>query len=151
MLRATPLAIVSLMLVACGSPGDPGSGDQEGSPYLRCAPPIDDGVRESFKLAPLTVERDGHDMEIRGIQRGTVIIGLLAGIHEPNPVTLRNIEFFLDRFKAAGVQAVVVSGGVGLSESEVDANLGALAAAPVPVLVSPGAQESFDVLRNRIG
>ncbi|MBW2276676.1 MAG: hypothetical protein JRF63_04235 [Deltaproteobacteria bacterium] len=90
-------------------------------------------------------------MEIRGIQRGTVILGLMAGIHEPNPVTLRNIEFFLDRFKAAGAQAVVVSGGVGLAEDEVSANLKALAAAPVPVLVSPGAQESYDVLRATIG
>jgi hypothetical protein len=112
---------------------------------------VDDGVRESFKLAPLIVERDGYDMEIRGLERGTVILGLLAGVHEPNPATLRNVSFFLDRFKAAGVQAVVVVGGVGLTEDEVSGNLAALAAAPVPVLVSPGAQESYDVVRSTIG
>jgi hypothetical protein len=150
MSRVTILAAAALMLIGCGSSGEPSSGDQQGSPYLRCAPPVDDGVRESFQLAPLTVERDGHDMEIRGMQRGTVIVGLIAGIHEPHPTTLRNIDLFLDRFKAAGAQAVVVSGGVGLTESEVKANLKALAAAPVPVLVSPGAQESFDVLRATI-
>lgn len=151
MSRLTIFTAVALTVIACGSPGDPGSGDQQGSPYLRCAPPVDDGVRESFKLAPLVVERDGYDMEIRGIQRGTVILGLIAGIHEPNPATLRNIDLFLDRFKAAGAQAIVVAGGVGLTKDEVTANLKALAAAPVPVLVSPGAQESYDVLRAAIG
>jgi len=150
MSRAAFLTVVTLLLAGCRGPSDPGSGDQRGSPYLRCAPPLDDGGRESFRLDPLTVERDGYDMEIRGMQRGTVILGVLAGIHEPNPSTLRNIDFLLDRFKTAGVQAVVVPGGVGLTRDEVSANLGALAAAPVPVLVSPGAQESYDVVREKI-
>jgi hypothetical protein len=147
-----PLTVVFLFvaLSGCRGPGEPSSGDQEGNPYLRCAPPADDGIKESFKLAPLTIERDGYEMEIRGIERGVVILGLISGINEPNGATVANIGYFLDRFKAAGAQAVVVAGGVGLTAREVEQNLAALAAAPVPVLISPGAQESFDVLRQAI-
>lgn len=150
MSRSTCLLAAILLLGGCRGPGEPSSGEQKGSPYLRCAPPVDDSGRESFKLPPLIVERDGYDMEVRGIERGTVILGLVAGIHEPDPATLGNIAFFLDRFKAAGAQAVVVVGGVGLAREEVQRILEALSAAPVPVLLSPGAQESYDVLRGTI-
>lgn len=144
-----PLVAV-VLVIGCRGPGEPSSGEQKGSPFLRCAPPIDDGGRESFKLPPLVVERDGFDMEVRGIERGTVILGLIAGIHEPTPANLGNIAFLLDRFKVAGVQAVVVAGGVGLAREEVQRILEVLSSAPVPVLVSPGAQESYDILRETI-
>ncbi len=139
-----------LALTCCRGPGEPPSGEQPGGPFLRCAPPVDDGVEESFRLDPLTLVRRGHDLDVRGIDRGTVVIGVLAGIHEPHPRTLANVGFFLDRFRAAGVQIIAVAGGVGLQEPEVAGVLESLARAPVPVLVSPGAQESLDVLRAAI-
>ena len=129
------------------SDGAPGSGEQKGGPYLRCAPTRDDGVDETFHLPPLVLERDGYDLEIKGTGGGTVVLGVLAGFDVPLPATLTNTAFLLDRFRAAGVQAIAVAGGVGLAEADVERNLTALAAAPVPVLVSPGAGESYDALK----
>jgi Icc-related predicted phosphoesterase len=144
------VALLALCPAACRDPGEPPAGEQPGGPFLRCAPPVDDGARESFRLEPLQLVRDGHDLDVRGIERGTVVLGLLSGIHEPHPRNLANLGFFLDRFRAAGVQLIAVAGGVGLQEPEVAGVLEALARAPVPVLVSPGAQESLDVLRGAI-
>jgi hypothetical protein len=151
MIRLLPFAAVSLALLAgCRGPGEPPSGDGKGGPYLRCAPPGDDGVRETFKLPPLVITRDGYDLEIKGMDRGVVVLGLMAGLNEPGERTRENISFFLDRFRTAEVQAILVAGGVGLMERDVAQNLEALAAAPVPVLISPGAQESYDVLRDAV-
>lgn len=148
--RAPFIMTMFLFIGACSGPGEPSSGEQEGGPFLRCGPTRDDGVKESFKLAPLVVRRDGYELEVRGIERGVVVLGLLAGINEPNPATMENLTFFLQRFKAAGVQAVVVAGGVGLLKGEMEGILAGLAKAPVPVFISPGAQESLDVFRESI-
>jgi hypothetical protein len=148
MFRRTSLTLLlTAALAASCSDGAPGSGEQKGGPYLRCAPARDDGVTESFRLPPLTLERDGYDLEIKGTGGGTVVLGLLAGLDEPLPASLANTAHLLDRFRAAGVQAIAVAGGVGLAEADVEKNLLALAAAPVPVLVSPGAGESYDALK----
>lgn len=140
------LLAVAALVAAC-SEGAPGSGEQKGGPYLRCAPARDDGVEEIFRLPPLTLERDGYDLKIKGTGGGTVVLGVLAGLDEPIPATLANAAHILDRFRAAGVQTIAVAGGVGLAEADVERNLLALAAAPVPVLISPGAGESYDALK----
>jgi hypothetical protein len=148
MFRRTSLILLAAAAwaVSC-SDGAPSSGEQKGGPYLRSAPTRDDGVTESFRLPPLTMERDGYNLEIKGTGGGTVVLGVLAGLDEPIPETLANTAYVLDKFRAAGVQAIAVAGGVGLAEADVEKNLLALAAAPVPVLVSPGAEESFDALK----
>ncbi len=143
------LAAIVASLGACGS-GEPSSGERNGESFLRCASPIDDGKRETQWIPPLELRREGHDLEIRGLERGVVVIGLLAGIGEVRAATRENIELFLDRFKAAGAQLIAVAGGVGLAEENVREVIETLAAAPVPVLVSPGAQESYDVFRSVI-
>ena len=140
------LAAAALALGCRG--GAPGSGEQKGGPYLRCAPTRDPGGAESFRLPPLSLERDGYDLDIKGAGGGTINVGLRAGLDEAIPETLANVAFLLERFRAAGVQAIAVAGGVGLAEADVERNLAALGAAPVPVLVSPGAQESFDAFRE---
>jgi hypothetical protein len=147
--RLTAILSLAAALLALGCrSGGPGQGEQKGGPYLRCAPTRDDGVDESYRLPPLSLERDGYDLEIKGAGGGTIAVGLLAGLDEPIPETLANVAFLLDRFRAAGVQVIAVAGGVGLAEADVEKNLAALAAAPVPVLVSPGAQESYDAFRE---
>lgn len=144
--------VLALVFLACGCSGssEPSSGDKKGGPFLRCAPPGDDGVLESFKLGPLVVKRDGYELEIKGMDRGVVVLGVLAGLNESNDETAKNVGFFLERFKAAEVQAILVAGGIGLKEEDVRGNLESLSAAPVPVLISPGAQESLDVFRRQI-
>jgi len=145
--RTSLILLLAAVWASSCSDGAPDSGEQKGGPYLRCAPARDDGVTESFRLLPLILERDGYNLEIKGTGGGTVVLGLLAGLDEPLPATLANTAHLLDRFRAAGVQAIAVAGGVGLAEADVERNLLALAAAPVPVLVSPGAGESYDALK----
>jgi len=69
----------------------------------------------------------------------------MAGIEEPTLANLKNIEYFLTQFKEAGVQIVAIAGNVGLPRADVEAILDQLSKAPVPILVSPGAQENFEL------
>ncbi len=136
--------------MGCGRSGEPHDGEQNGERFLRCAEPYDDGDKELFRLNPLIIERDGHDVEVRGIKQGLVIFGLIAGMTEPTEANLRNIDYFLEQFKAAGAQAILVPGGVGLLPGQVKAILSRLARAPVPILVCPGALENYDVFREAV-
>ncbi|MCP4600845.1 MAG: hypothetical protein GY847_09990 [Proteobacteria bacterium] len=139
-----------LYFIGCRGSGEPDTGDKHGDSFLKCAEPFDDRTEEKFGLPPLIVERNGYDISVQGIKRGLVVFGLLAGITEPTAANLKNIDFFLDQFKAAGAQAVLVAGGVGLSLEEMNPILDRLSRAPVPVLICPGAQENFDIFRRAI-
>jgi Icc-related predicted phosphoesterase len=142
---------LSIALVGgCGRSGEPKSDERHNEKFLRCAQPYDDGTEEVFQLTPLVVKRDGYDLKIQGITRGLIVVGLLAGIGETNPSTEKNIDFFLEQFKGAGVQAILVPGGIGLSRDHVKWTLELLSKAPVPVLIVPGAEENFDVFRQEI-
>jgi Icc-related predicted phosphoesterase len=77
-------------------------------------------------------------------------MGALAGIAEPSEENLNNIDRALDAFRQAGVSIIVVVGGVGKTEKEMGPVLERLSQAPVPTLLVPGAQESFDELRRAI-
>jgi hypothetical protein len=150
-MRLAPLAVLALAtLASCGRPSAPPSAEKDDQPFLSCARSHIETGRETFKLPPLVVERAGADVDVRGLDRGVVMLGLIAGITEASPENLANVAFFLGRFKDAGVQAILVPGGVGLAPKDVSGILEALAAAPIPILVSPGAQESFDVLAAAI-
>jgi len=138
------------LLSACSLKGEPSSSSKKGDPFLRCAEPHDDGQTERFELRPLVVERDGHEVEIHGISRGQVVLGLLSGIMEAHPQTIDNIRFFMERFKESGVQAILVAGGMGLEETDLKKILAELAKAPVPILAVPGAQEHFDLFRKTV-
>lgn len=117
---------------------------------MRCAEPYDDGAKEKLELPPLTVERDGWDVTVHGITRGLVVFGLLAGIAEPTEANKKNLDLFLEQFKAAGVQAIMVAGGVGLKDEHVRGVLDTLVKAPVPVLLCPGAEENLEAFRREI-
>ncbi|MBN2528004.1 MAG: hypothetical protein JXR76_16560 [Deltaproteobacteria bacterium] len=131
----------------CKGAGDPGSAKKNGKDFLKCADVSNDDPLEKINLPPLTLVRDGSDMKISGLSSSIVSIGLLAGIHDLTPKTEENIRFFMDQFKAAKVQAIVVVGGVGKTSRQIEKVLKALASAPIPILVTPGAQESFGALR----
>ncbi len=137
-------------MTGCGASGEPDTGEKHGEPFLRCARPYDDGVLEKFRLPPLEVERNGHSVTVHGITRGLVVFGLLAGITEPTEANLKNVDFFLSQFKAAGVQSILIAGGLGRSADHVNAILDRLARAPVPILLSPGAEENFDIFRKAV-
>ncbi len=150
-MRFALLALATTFLtLACRGSSEPDTGKQHGEPFLRCAQPYDDGVSEKFRLPPLTIERQGHDLRIHGIKRGLIVFGLLAGITEPSAANLKNIDYFLEQFRAAGAQALIVAGGVGTTQEHIDKILAHLARAPVPVLVCPGAQEHLGIFRHAV-
>lgn len=147
---ATASALAFALLFGCGRSAEPDRTSQHGDQLLRCGRLYDDGEKERFRLAPLVVERDGYDVQVHGIKRGQVVFGLLSGIGEPSVQTLNNVDFFLKQFQSAGVQAVLVAGGLGRFEKHMSVILDRLAQAPVPVLLLPGAEENFDTFQKTI-
>lgn len=134
----------------CGRSGDPSSSKSNGDGFLRCAQPYSDGFKERFSLPPLTIERNGSDVDVKGIKHGLIVVGLLAGITENTQQSEKNVDLFLEKFKNSGVQAIVVAGGLGSTAQQVGAILDNLAKAPVPILVCPGAQENYDIFKNAV-
>ncbi len=146
------LTVLFLLLLSAGCRGgsQPPSDRRDGHEFLRCADAQDDGRTEKISLPPLTAIRNGSDLKITGGDSAVVRVGLLAGLSDTAPETLTAIKYFLDRFKAARVQAIIVAGDTGRTESQIRTILDALAQAPIPILVIPGAQESFHGFRNAI-
>ncbi len=135
------------MLSACRGSSGLSSGSVDGVDFLRCAASGDDGVREILRLPPLTLERDGAQLKIKGLKSAQVNVGVLAGLAEASPATLENLDYFLARFKEGGVQLIVVVGGLGTAQSDIEGLMQRLGTAPVPILVVPGAEENADVFR----
>ena len=125
-----------LCLAGCRCSDKPPTDEKLAEPFLACAKPYDDGEHERFELPPLTVERRGLEVTVTGIKRGLVVLGLLAGIAEPTDANKKNLDLFLSELKAAGAQAILVAGGIGLSPLQVGGILDHLAQVPVPVLVT---------------
>lgn len=147
-MRCQTLILGWLLLLGCGRSVEPDTGKKQEQNFLRCAEPYDDGKKETISLPPLTVARSGLDVQIHGIKRGLIVLGLLSGIHEPTEKNLTNLDHFLNQFKEAGAQAILVAGDVGNTESHMKQILGHLAKAPIPILVVPGAEENYDVYRR---
>lgn len=131
----------------CDAPRAVGGG---GAAFTKCAGGSHDGQRTEVSLPPLRLIRDGRTLEIKGPDQPMVTLGLLSGLNEPDATTLSHIRFFLEQFKGAEVQMILVAGGVGVSEADNRTILTALSEAPIPILVSPGAEENFGALRKVI-
>lgn len=137
-----------ILLWGCKSSEAPSSSHKNGNDFLKCADVGADSKLEKISLPPLTLVRDGQDLKISGIANSIVSVGLLSGIHEITPKTEQNINHFLDQFRASKVQAIIVVGGVGKTEKQISKTLQTLAKAPIPILITPGAQESFGALKS---
>lgn len=146
--RLGTIIVVCCALSACRGAGEPSSASVDGNEFLRCAEIRDDGVKETLRIPPLTLVRDGLQLTIQGLKSNLVTVGLLSGISEATTANFANVDYFLGRFKEAGVQIIAVAGGVGTSESQIDGILQKLAAAPVPILIVPGAEENADIFRK---
>ncbi|MCU0663382.1 MAG: hypothetical protein MUC50_13780 [Myxococcota bacterium] len=141
------IAWVVVGLGACRE-GAPSSASKQGRDFLRCAQPRDKGGERTWKLPPLELIRKGHTLDVRGLPGARVVLGALAGIAEPTTENLSNLDTALGAFREAGASAIIVAGGVGTAEPDMQPILERLSQAPVPVLIVPGAQESFDELRR---
>lgn len=142
--------IVAIVLAGCRGSVEPDSSSRDGEDFLRCAEPKSDGQTESFRLPPLTVERKGHDVDIKGIKRGLVILGVIAGIFEPSIENVENLKKILEHFQGAGVQAILVVGGIAGERAEMADVFRHLARAPIPILAVPGADEHYDIFRQTV-
>ncbi|MBN2716120.1 MAG: hypothetical protein JXX14_09720 [Deltaproteobacteria bacterium] len=140
-------AMLAFLTIGCKGSGDPSTSRKNGKDFLKCADVGGDGQLEKINLPPLTLVRDGQDLKISGLSSSIVSIGLMSGIHELTPQTRKNVQYFLEQFKASKVQAIIVVGGVGKTKAQITEILEFLGNAPVPILVTPGAQESFGALK----
>ncbi|MBN2343916.1 MAG: hypothetical protein JXX29_17190 [Deltaproteobacteria bacterium] len=145
---STIIALCVFFNLGCKSATEPSSSQKNGNDFLKCADVAGDDNLEKISLPPLTLVRDDQDLKISGISSSIIAVGLLAGIHEMTPETEKNLNYYLDQFKAAKVQAIIVVGGVGKTQEQITNVLTALAKAPIPILVTPGSQASFGALRG---
>jgi hypothetical protein len=132
-----------LTLSGCRGSDQPGSSKKNGRSYLKCADISPKIKSRTFSLPPLSMTRNGRDLKISGISTSVIKLGLLAGICDGTTLTRNNIQFFLDRFKAARVQAIAIAGGLGTTKKQIEDTLLMFADVPVPILLTPGAMESF--------
>ena len=137
------LSSATLLFSSCRGSDEPGSSKKNGRSYLKCADIYPSLDNRTIQLGPLILTQKKRELKITGIPSSIIRIGLLAGIYDGSPETDKNINYFLDRFKAAKVQAIAVAGGVGTTKEQIIHTLVTLSKAPVPLLLTPGANESF--------
>ncbi|RMG19186.1 MAG: hypothetical protein D6729_05815 [Deltaproteobacteria bacterium] len=73
---------------------------------------------------------------------GELRFGVLVGIKEADPATLRSLDRFLRRFQHAGVDAVLVGGDTARGRFELERIFTQLAESGLPILAIPGNNES---------
>jgi len=134
---------MTFLLAGCSSMPD--TGEKEGKKYLRCAARVsaaEDRTAEG-KGWSLGVEDSIARISIRPAGE-SVLLGALAGPVTPGPATEENIRKALAAFSKNGVHAIVFAGGAGKTKQDITWTLSRLARTRVPVLVIPGARESYD-------
>lgn len=152
-LQSATLPVLAILLGAalgCGSSKEPESKTRHGETYLACASSGYEMPDERFKLPPLDLTRKGHLLEVRGIKKGTIKVGLLGGVLHGTPENLSNLRRLLGVLKKERIHIIAVAGGVGREKEDVAAILEELSKAPLPILIVPGAQENLDTLRSVI-
>jgi hypothetical protein len=77
-------------------------------------------------------------------------LGVVADANEPLAPTLENLRFFADRFKHAGVRAVLTLGGMGRTRAQIIKALDALAGRGLVLLALPGHREDIRAYRKAI-
>jgi Icc-related predicted phosphoesterase len=108
--------------------------------------------------APQKIEIAGHTYELKGAKLqetstdpdDEVVIGVIADIKEDTPDNLKNLKTVLDDFKADKVDAIVVDGDLGDTESQIVNDLEPIAAYGVPVFALIGNQEKKTDFNNAL-
>ena len=98
---------------------------------------------------PKTVKVGERTFEIRGAQLtqtskdadAKITLGVMANIKEDTPDNLSNIKSILEFFKTEGVEAIVVAGDLGESESQIANVLKPIAQTQLPVFITIGNRE----------
>ncbi len=101
-----------------------------------------EGAPTPITIAGRTFDKVGTQLvETSKDDNTDAVIGVLANLKEDTADNLKNIEVALAFFKKEGVDTIVVDGDSGESQSQIEATLGAVAAANLPTLVLIGNRE----------
>lgn len=144
-------------VVACGDRTSPPPNGAQVGPALAAALAAADRVRapwrcgapdgpghpeETLQIGDRAWRLEGRTLRREGKPRGEVTIGVLADAGGPAPTTLASLGRLRD--KLARADLVLTLGGMGTTQAELEATLGALAErAPFPVLAVPGDLEGM--------
>ncbi|MBN2804717.1 MAG: hypothetical protein JXR91_16600 [Deltaproteobacteria bacterium] len=137
------LSFLSFAGTGCKGRYEPGSEKKDGIEYLNCSDIESEIDEQTIKVGILTLEQNKSEITIKGIPTSIIKLGLLAGIHDSSKSTGENISEFIQQFKRTRVQAIAVLGGLGTLHTEIEESLNILKQAAVPILLIPGADESF--------
>lgn len=145
-----PVLVAWLASACCSSSQDPPSAEESDLEFRRCAV-LDASGTEEASRGPWRYARDGHELDVTGPKDGVAKVGALAGLEDASGASLAALDELLGRLRAAGVEAVVVAGGLGTDEASAKAVLARLATLEVPVLLVPGTSEPIDAFRDALG
>lgn len=151
---APSITVVCALLLSLGCRQQSAPSQDQGRPPAETErePPQKEGCIASFSAegepSPVTLgrlegRRAGGRLELDA-PAGPVTFGVLANLKEPLPENLFNIQRYLEFFRDAGADALLVAGDSGESAREIVGVLQALADAGLPVLVIPGNRETAD-------
>jgi hypothetical protein len=156
-----PLAI--LLFLACGSSVPQPLGERVGpllgaalsaaeharDPWRCAAPDTPSLTDETLAVGGRTWKLAGHT--VHGIEGGDLAIGVIADAGGAPPPTLSALRRLRDKLETTGPALVISLGGMGASQNELEATLGALAEqAPWPVIALPGDLEPVEAHANAI-
>jgi hypothetical protein len=157
MQRGSILWLAAAVLIS-GCPGDKPAGPAEPVEHVaEEVPPSDDplatdntlcfGDRRKVSLeskvavGDKTATRVGYRLDLPTAAEDQLVLGILANIENSTPATLANLDAFVEAFREAGVDAILVDGDVGDTQADLEANLGRLAGSNIPVLALVGNRE----------
>lgn len=102
-----------------------------------------DGEPSTFTAGAKAFERKGTRLtETSADEDELSVLGVLANVKEDTAENLRNLDQFLEFWKANGVEAILVAGDIGEKAAQIQRVLEKLASAKLPVLTIVGNLES---------
>src|SRR5688572_17066901 len=130
----------------CSSSEDPPTAEESDLEFRRCGI-LDASGGEELSRGRFRYVRDGYERDVTGPRDGIARLGALSGMEDAGAASLAALDTWMAGLRAAGVEGVVVAGGIGTDEGSARAILDRLGKLDVPVLLVPGTSEPIDALR----
>lgn len=122
--------------------GDASTPSKPGESDRNCVGPIDTAVPRQVTIGGKKAELNGYKLTFQDKDDDDqAVFGVLSSINEDTPSNLFNLQRYLEWFKQNKVEAIIVDGDTGDSESSIEHSLTLVAESGLPVFVEIGNHE----------
>ncbi|MEO1172424.1 MAG: hypothetical protein AAFX94_10280, partial [Myxococcota bacterium] len=102
--------------------------------FPECVGPIGDGESKEITIGNQKWELNGSTLSAKsGLKKNKLVVGALTDIKEDSEENLANLDVFVEHFKKAKVDLVMIAGDSGLDKSQLLGVLAKVAEVGVPV------------------